>query len=175
MSRIGNWQITIPSGVEVKFDKNLCMVKGPKGEMSYQFDERIKPNQEGDTLSFSRENDDKESRAKHGLTRALVANMVQGVSDGFQKKVEIQRGGFLAEMRRKDLLLTTLKVAGDGEGSHWHASLLTSLADVDADTARWTPAQGLRSRPQPVRSRPSPQLFRLHWRMYSPRWPRTCA
>lgn len=106
MSRIGNWPISIPSGVEVKFNQNLCTVKGPKGEMSYEFDQRIKPNQEGESLSFSRENDEKETRARHGLTRALVASMVEGVSAGFEKTLEIQGVGFKVEMRGKNLLLS---------------------------------------------------------------------
>jgi large subunit ribosomal protein L6 len=105
MSRIGNMPITIPNGVQVSFASGLCTVKGPKGELTYQVDERIKPSQEGDTLTFSRENELKTTKAMHGLTRARVAWMVEGVSAGFEKALEIQGVGFKVELRGRNPIL----------------------------------------------------------------------
>ena len=86
MSRIGRLPITVPAGVTVTVDSNnLVTVKGPKGTLSQQVNHAITVNQEGNMLHLTRANDSKENRAMHGLYRALVHNMVVGVTDGFSK------------------------------------------------------------------------------------------
>ena len=106
MSRIGKMVINVPNGVQVTFNSGLCTVKGPKGELTYQVDERITPVQEGSTLTFTRDNDLKNTRAMHGLTRARIAWMIEGVSAGFTRNLEIQGVGFKVELRGKNLLLS---------------------------------------------------------------------
>ena len=89
MSRIGKSPVTIPSGVEVKVDGSLITVKGPKGELAQEVDSCVGLNIDGDTITFTRESDAPSHRAKHGLYRALVQNMVVGVSEGFKKELEV--------------------------------------------------------------------------------------
>lgn len=105
MSRVGNKTITIPSGVNVSFNGNVCTVKGQNGELTYAMDERITPVLEGDTLNFSRANEEKTTKAMHGTTRARVAAMVEGVSKGFEKTLQVEGVGFKVEMRGKNLVL----------------------------------------------------------------------
>ena len=106
MSRIGLKPVTIPAGVEIKIDeKNVVTVKGPKGELSQQISPLIKAEVNDNELSFSRDNDDREKREQHGLARALVANMVQGVSEGFEKKLLLQGVGYKAEKKGKTLVM----------------------------------------------------------------------
>lgn len=97
MSRIGKLPITIPAGVTVTVDdSNLVTVKGPKGTLTQQVNPVIKVAQEGNELKFSRPNDQKENRAMHGLYRALVHNMVVGVTEGFAKTLEMVGTGYRA-------------------------------------------------------------------------------
>lgn len=96
MSRIGKSPVTIPSGVEVKVDGNVINVKGPKGELSQEIDSCIQLSQEDGTITFTRESDSPDHRAKHGLYRALLFNMCQGVSEGFKKELEVIGVGFRA-------------------------------------------------------------------------------
>jgi len=97
MSRIGNLPITVPAGVTVTVDENnLVTVKGPKGTLSQQVNPDIKLNQEGNTLTLTRPTDDKPHKAMHGLYRALVHNMVVGVTDGFAKTLELVGTGYRA-------------------------------------------------------------------------------
>ncbi|MCO6466336.1 MAG: 50S ribosomal protein L6 [Bradyrhizobiaceae bacterium] len=105
MSRVGKKPIEVPKNVQVTFADGLCTVKGPKGELRFGFDERIAPKQEGTTLVFERANDEKKVRALHGLTRAHIAWMVEGVSNGFEKKLQVEGVGFKVELRGKNLLL----------------------------------------------------------------------
>ncbi|MFM7063585.1 MAG: 50S ribosomal protein L6, partial [Actinomycetes bacterium] len=84
MSRIGKAPITVPSGVEVRIDGATITVKGPKGELSRELPEQISVSQDDGVLTFERANDERKSRALHGLIRSLVANMVTGVSEGFR-------------------------------------------------------------------------------------------
>lgn len=105
MSRIGNKVIAVPAGVNVSIKDTVCTVKGPKGELSFGFDPRISPTLEDGTLSFSREADTKELKSLHGLTRSMVWNMVEGVTDGFQKNLQIEGVGFKVELRGQNLLL----------------------------------------------------------------------
>lgn len=106
MSRVGKKLIEIPANVNVKFDNGLCTVKGPKGELMFTVDPTITPVMEGQTLTFTRANDDKKVRALHGLTRAHIAWMVEGVSNGFTRNLQIEGVGYKVELRGKNLLLS---------------------------------------------------------------------
>ena len=96
MSRIGNAPVTIESGVEVKIEEGLISVKGPKGELTQDVDPSIAIKQEENELIFERSSDHKDVRAKHGLYRSLVNNMIIGVSKGFTKKLEFHGVGYRA-------------------------------------------------------------------------------
>lgn len=99
MSRIGKLPITVPAGVTVTVDeKNLVTVKGPKGTLTQQVNPRITLNQEGNVLTLNRPTDAKPDKAMHGLYRALVANMVHGVSEGFSKTLELVGTGYRAQV-----------------------------------------------------------------------------
>ena len=97
MSRIGKAPITVPAGVEVTVGEGTISVKGPKGVLSRDVVSPITVRQEGDTLLVERPNDERLSKSLHGLTRTLVANMVTGVTAGFQKELEIVGVGYRAE------------------------------------------------------------------------------
>ncbi|MBQ8100788.1 MAG: 50S ribosomal protein L6 [Paludibacteraceae bacterium] len=98
MSRIGKLPIAIPAGVTVTVSNdNVVTVKGPKGELSQQVDPLISVNVEGAVCHVTRPNDEKESRAKHGLYRALIHNMVVGVSEGYKKTLELVGVGYRVE------------------------------------------------------------------------------
>jgi large subunit ribosomal protein L6 len=103
MSRIGRLPVPIPTGVEVTLDGQLVTVKGPKGTLSHTVIDPIKVVQEDATLLVQRPNDERESRARHGLTRSLVANMVTGVTDGYSKTLEIVGVGYRVQARGSDL------------------------------------------------------------------------
>ena len=105
MSRIGRAPITIPSGVEVKIDGSVVSVKGPKGQLSQDIGKSIKCEMNDGKLVFTRPDDMKENRAKHGLYRALVNNMVIGVSEGYKKELEIVGVGYRAQKQGKKLVL----------------------------------------------------------------------
>ncbi len=106
MSKIGRLPLTIPSGLTLTLDGSKIMVKGPKGELTYTLKPKIKATLTGDQLVISRESDDKPVRALHGLTRALLANMVTGVSTGFTKSLELVGTGYRARMAGKTLVLS---------------------------------------------------------------------
>lgn len=96
MSRIGKSPVTIPSGVEVKVDGNVISVKGPKGQLTQEFDSCISIQINGSEITFSRASDAPDHRSKHGLYRALVQNMVVGVSEGYKKEMEVIGVGYRA-------------------------------------------------------------------------------
>ncbi|MBS9768131.1 MAG: 50S ribosomal protein L6 [Flavobacteriaceae bacterium] len=96
MSRIGNAPIDIPQGVTVTVDKNIVTVKGPKGELKQELSEGMKVSQEDGVLTIERPSESKDDRAKHGLYRSLINNMVEGVSNGFVIKQELVGVGFRA-------------------------------------------------------------------------------
>ena len=107
MSRIGLKPVNLPAGVEVKVDdNNLVTVKGPKGELQEQISSLITVEQKDGVLTVSRDGDEKEKREQHGLARALIDNMVVGVSEGYQKKLEIIGVGYKAEKKGKNLVLS---------------------------------------------------------------------
>jgi large subunit ribosomal protein L6 len=105
MSRIGKKPISVPTGVTVTIDPGVVRVHGPKGELSERIHRDITVAQEGEEIRVSRPTDRGEHRALHGLTRSLVANMVEGVTDGFQKTLEIQGVGYRAQLKGRDLEL----------------------------------------------------------------------
>ena len=106
MSRIGNKVITIPAGVEVNINDNFATVKGPKGELKQQFDKDMTFNVEGNEITVVRPSDSKRHRTVHGTTRAILANMVEGVSAGFKKELELIGVGYRAQMQGKKLVLS---------------------------------------------------------------------
>lgn len=97
MSRIGQMPITMPTGVAVSIKENEVTVKGPKGELRRQFHPDMSITRDNNTLTVSRPSDNREHRALHGLTRTLLANMVEGVNRGFEKNLEIVGVGYRAE------------------------------------------------------------------------------
>ncbi|MEG1824448.1 MAG: 50S ribosomal protein L6 [Cloacibacillus sp.] len=106
MSRIGRKVIALPKGVEVKIDGQHVTVNGPKGSLEMDVMPKIAVVIEDGLLQVTRENDDKQVRAAHGMTRALINNMVNGVSEGFQKTLEIIGVGYRAQMQGKNLVLS---------------------------------------------------------------------
>ena len=106
MSRIGNKVITVPAGVEVSIVDNFATVKGPKGELKQQFDKDMTFNIEGNEITVVRPSDSKRHRTVHGTTRAILANMVEGVSTGFKKELELIGVGYRAQMQGKKLVLS---------------------------------------------------------------------
>ena len=106
MSRIGNKPVQIPAGVEVAVNGTHVSVKGPKGTLENDFYEKLTIEVEGDTLHVSRPDDERETRAMHGLTRALIHNMVVGVSEGYTKGLELAGVGYRVQLKGKDLDLS---------------------------------------------------------------------
>jgi large subunit ribosomal protein L6 len=105
MSRIGRKPIAIPEGVEVQVAPGHVMVKGPRGQLEQDLSSDMKIEQEDGTLTVQRPTDRGEHRALHGLTRSLVANMVEGVTDGYEKRLEIQGVGYRAQLKGSSLEL----------------------------------------------------------------------
>lgn len=106
MSRIGRKPITVPAGVEVSVGEgNVVTVKGPKGTLTQSFSHRMSIAQNGAELTVTRPTDEKEDRAVHGLTRTLLFNMVEGVTNGYKKKLEINGVGYRAAKQGKQLVL----------------------------------------------------------------------
>ncbi|HEY7537245.1 MAG TPA: 50S ribosomal protein L6 [Gaiellaceae bacterium] len=105
MSRIGRKPIDVPSGVIVSIDPGRVTVSGPKGELRQQVPVRIKVERSGDEIVVTRPTERGEDRALHGLTRTLVANMVEGVTNGFEKRLEIQGVGYRASLAGANLEL----------------------------------------------------------------------
>lgn len=105
MSRIGKKPISIPSGVEITVNKNTVTVKGPKGSLTESFNAHMTYEVSPTEVVVKRPDDTKLMKMMHGTTRALLANMVKGVSEGFEKVLEIQGIGYKAEMNGKNLVL----------------------------------------------------------------------
>jgi large subunit ribosomal protein L6 len=106
VSRIGKQPIPVPSGVTVAIEPGVVRVNGPKGDLSERIHRDITVKQEEDQLVVTRPTDRGEHRALHGLTRSLVANMVTGVTDGYEKTLEIQGVGYRAQKKGSDLELS---------------------------------------------------------------------
>ena len=105
MSRVGKMPITVPQGVSVDIKKGDVSVKGPKGELRQQFNPEMLIELNGDTLTVSRPSDGRVHRSLHGLTRSLLANMVEGVTDGFDRTLDIVGVGYRAEKREDNLII----------------------------------------------------------------------
>jgi large subunit ribosomal protein L6 len=105
MSRIGRQPIPVPSGVTVSIEAQRVTVNGPRGELSERIPREMEVEQDNGEVLVKRPTDRGEHRALHGLTRSLIANMVQGVTDGFEKRLEIQGVGYRAQLRGRDLEL----------------------------------------------------------------------
>ena len=105
MSRIGRLPVDIPAGVQVDLNANKVRVKGPKGELSREFSSLIDIKMENNQIKIARNTDKPEERALHGTTRAVLANMIHGVSKGFEVVLEVEGVGYRAEMEGKNLSL----------------------------------------------------------------------
>ncbi|KJH72139.1 50S ribosomal protein L6 [Aliterella atlantica] len=105
MSRIGKRPITVPNKVTVTINGSNVAVKGPKGELARVLPAAVSVEQEGETLLVKRRDESRTSRQMHGLSRTLVANMVEGVSQGFQRRLEIQGVGYRAQVQGRNLTL----------------------------------------------------------------------
>lgn len=105
MSRIGRKPVPVPKGVTVTVNGNEVKVKGPKGELARMFREEVSIKQEDGALHVERRGDERQVRALHGLSRALLNNMVVGVSAGFSKVLQIEGVGYRAELKGKDLVM----------------------------------------------------------------------
>jgi large subunit ribosomal protein L6 len=103
MSRIGRKPIQIPEGVEIDVKPGAVTVKGPKGELEQSLNREMQVSIDDGTLTVERPTDRGEHRALHGLTRSLIANMVEGVTDGFERRLEIQGVGYRANLRGRNL------------------------------------------------------------------------
>ncbi|KXU12150.1 LSU ribosomal protein L6p (L9e) [Streptococcus infantis] len=109
MSRIGNKVIVLPAGVEITNNDNVVTVKGPKGELTREFSKDIEIRVEGSEVTLHRPNDSKEMKTIHGTTRALLNNMVVGVSEGFKKQLEMRGVGYRAQLQGNKLVLAVGK------------------------------------------------------------------
>lgn len=106
MSRIGRAPVSIPSGVKIEVSGNVVKVTGPKGTLEQDFDPALTVKVKDNALTVDRPNDKPATRAKHGMVRAIVNNMVRGVTNGFEKTLEIQGVGYRAAMEGKNLTLS---------------------------------------------------------------------
>ena len=105
MSRIGRMPITVPGGVSVSIDRDEVTVRGPKGELRRTFNAEMSITKDNNTLRVSRPSDNRVHRSLHGLTRSLLANMVEGVSQGFERRLEIVGVGYRVEQAGDNLML----------------------------------------------------------------------
>lgn len=106
MSRIGNKAISVPSGVDVNINGNNVTVKGPKGTLSKSFANSMTIALEDGSVTVKRQSEDKEQKSLHGLTRTLIANMIEGVTNGYSKTLEIEGVGYRASKQGKDLVMS---------------------------------------------------------------------
>lgn len=105
MSRIGKMPIVLPAGVEATLDGSTVTVKGPKGSLCQTVHQNIQVDIDAGEIKVTRPNDEKENRALHGLTRSLIANMVDGVTNGFKKELDVNGVGYRVQMQGKDLVM----------------------------------------------------------------------
>lgn len=105
MSRIGNAHITVPAGVTVDFKDNVITVKGPKGTLTQSYDPVITPKLDGNVIIFTRANEEGPVKAKHGLYRALTANMIKGVTEGYTKKLQVNGVGWKVAKQGNKIVL----------------------------------------------------------------------
>ena len=105
MSRIGRKPINIPAGVDVKFENGVITVKGSKGTLTQKIHPNMTVTIEENVITATRPNDEKENRALHGLTRSLIANMIEGVTNGFKKELEVNGVGYRVQKQGKNLVM----------------------------------------------------------------------
>lgn len=105
MSRVGKSPVKVPSGVKINVNGQVVVVEGPKGKLSFNLSERIALEKEGDVLNLKRPSDSKTDKALHGTSRAIINNMVTGVTKGFQKELEIRGVGYRGEQKGKSVSL----------------------------------------------------------------------
>ncbi len=105
MSRIGRKPITIPAGVEVKYTEGVVTVKGPKGTLTYAPNPNMQIAVEGTEVVVTRPNDEKENRSLHGTTRTMIANMVEGVTNGYKKELDVNGVGYRVAKQGKQLVM----------------------------------------------------------------------
>lgn len=105
MSRIGKMPISVPAGVDVKIDSSVVTVKGPKGTLTKEFSDSMIIESKDGVITVSRPNDQKVNRSLHGLTRTLIHNMVEGVTNGYSKTLEIEGVGYRAAKQGKNLVM----------------------------------------------------------------------
>ena len=103
MSRIGRLPITVPAGVDVSIDGATVSVKGPKGQLTHQVAQPIAVSLEDGTITVARPDDERESRSLHGLTRTLISNMILGVTEGYEKQLEVVGTGYRVQAKGQDL------------------------------------------------------------------------
>jgi large subunit ribosomal protein L6 len=106
VSRIGRLPVKIPAGVQIQIEGTTVKVKGPKGELVRTFPAFLSFSKEADALQVARASDARPARASHGMARALIHNMVVGVSEGFQKSLQVEGVGYRAELKGADLVLS---------------------------------------------------------------------
>ncbi len=139
MSRIGKLPVTVPAGVEVKLDDNLITVKGPNGTLTAEISPMIKAVNEDGQIKFEIASDGKNASAQHGLARALVHNMVVGVTTGFAKKLKMIGVGYKAEKKGKDLVMqlgySHPVIMTDPEGITTECPTVTEIIVKGADKA----------------------------------------
>ena len=153
MSRIGNKPVQIPAGVEVAVNGNNVVVKGPKGQLELDVFEKLAINVEDNVLTVSRPDDERETRARHGLTRALIHNMVVGVSEGFEKKLELAGVSTSSRSVRSPLRSAAIVLP-----SLTRARVSTTLASTSA--ASWVRPPSSRNRLTRIRPAPRQVLAR---------------
>ncbi len=158
MSRIGKQPITLPEKVSVKIDRSSVIVEGPKGQLSQDFNPEMTIRQDNGSLIVERPSDLRHHRALHGLTRALLANMVLGVSEGYRKTLQIQGVGYQATLQGNNLQLRlghsheivveppadiTFDVPQDSRGSIIHVDGIDKqvVGQVAADIRGWRPPE----------------------------------
>ena len=144
MSRIGNAPVKVPAGVDVKINGAVVTVKGPKGNLEQTFDENMKIVLEEGQILVKRPDDSKKNRSLHGLTRALISNMVEGVTNGFEKKLEVNGVGYRAQKKGKELVMNlqfapliekykrkslevSISATGCFKGGYSHSLMISSL------------------------------------------------
>ena len=154
MSRIGKQPIAVPDGVEVRIEPELVRVKGPKGELERARDARRSTSSRTTAqIVVTRPTDRGEHRALHGLTRSLIANMVEGVTEGFEKRLEIQGVGYRAQLQGKNLeLARRLLPPGRDRGARRHR--VRGAAAHPDRRARHLQAGGRRDRREHPQARP---------------------
>jgi large subunit ribosomal protein L6 len=147
MSRVGQAPIPIPAGVQISIIDKTITVNGPRGELQRSFPEEIAVEKTDDEIRVARSGESREARALHGLVRSLIANMVQGVTEGFEKRLEIHGVGYRAQKQGNDLELavgyshTVRKPAPDGIEFEVPAPTRITVRGVDKELVGQTAAE----------------------------------